>query len=581
MRRGFRRVRAGLGFGSASLRSTGATRRPVGVFAMAAALLLAGCASIPSTGAVQQGITLDNSSQVQVDILARGPQDGDTQQQILDGFLAAAASPQLDYQIAREFLTADFSKQWKPDAATTVDQADQRSVSTTSDSSIALRIKPAATISDQGIYSAAISSAAETRNYSFTQVDGQWRISTAPQGIVIDQPTFGVVWSSYNLEFLSPDSSYLVPDVRWFARRETTQTAIVRALVTGPADWLAAGVSTGVPSGARLDADTVPVSNGVAVVNLAVDTVPNIDALARIQTQLLSSLTGVGGITQVSLEINGIVQNVSPMQPAPISTPKVDTRPVVLNANGFGYLSSVSGQLESIAPLAAGVAALSPSAVTIGLNGQFAAVTSGSGVYRVSSNGTSQIVTGGGWTAPSADPNGGIWVAHASGKVTWQGADGGSAEFATGWGSDTVTAIAVSRDGTRIAGLLQSGSVVRLVVSAIARGGDGSPTSIGTPLVVTETDGSAVSGGAALAWLDPSTLGMLSSDSELSMTSAVVGGLATSMAAPNASVTIAGGNSVRDVRVNTSAGEMLLLQSGTWQSRSTGVQVLAQQTGLR
>lgn len=559
------------------------TRRFVrGLAALGTVLALAGCASIPSSGSVQQGITLDNSGSVQVDILARGPQDGDSQQQILDGFLAAAASPQHDYQIAREFVTSDFSQQWKPDSATTVDQIDQRTSSATSDTSIALRIKPIANVSDQGDYAAANADTSETRNYSFAQVNGQWRITAAPQGVVIDQATFGVVWSSYSLNFFSLDANYLVPDVRWFARRETTQTAIVRALIAGPSDWLVSGVSSAVPTGARLDADTVPVANGTATVNLAVDAIPSTDTLSRIETQLLSSLGGVNAISQVAIQINGVPENVGTMLPAPTSTPKVDSRPVVLNGSGFGYLSAVSGQLESIAPLAAALTALAPRAITVGVNAQFAAATSGSGVYRVTSSGSSQVFAGGGWTAPTADPNGGIWATRSASVVSWQAADGGTAQFATGWGSDTVVAIAVSRDGTRLAGLLQSGGVMRLVVSAIARGGDGSPTAIGAPLVVSTIDGSAATGGAPLAWLDPSTLGVLGGGSEVSFTSAVIGGQSTAIAAPTGSVTVAGGNSSRDVRVETSAGELFLMQSGTgWQSRSTGVQVLAQQTGLR
>lgn len=543
--------------------------------ALFAALALAGCASIPSSGAVNAGIELGDSNTIELDILARGPQDGDSQEQILQGFLAAAASPQLDYRIAREFLTASFSKDWKPDSASTVDQPADRSLSVTSETAMSLRIKPVATVADDGVFTAAVSGAAETRNYSFEQVAGQWRISAAPQGIVIDQPTFGIVFGKYALEFFSPDGQFLVPDVRWFARRETTQTAIVRALVAGPVDWLEAAVTSAVPAAARLDADSVPVSGSTATVNLAVDTVPSAETLSRMQTQLQASLAGVSGISTVSVAINSTTENISPLVPAPIQTPRVDTRPVVLTADGFGYVSSVSGQIEPISTLSAAMVDLSPLAVSLGVNAGYAAVLTASGVARVTPAGSQAVWNGTDWLAPSADPYGGIWSARSAGKLSWSGPDGGNAEFSTGWGSDELTALSISRDGSRVAATLHSGAFTRLVVSAISRGGDGSPTGLGAPLLVAEFDG----GVRGLAWADPTAVSVLrDTDSIANIT---IGGQATALSTPVGATSLATGNSVRELRVLTSSGELAQPSGASWQVRASGVRVLAQQTGLR
>lgn len=543
--------------------------------ALLAVLALAGCASIPSSGAVNAGIELGDSNTIELDILARGPQDGDSQEQILQGFLAAAASPQLDYRIAREFLTADFSKDWKPDSASTVDQPADRSVSVTSETSMSLRIKPVATVADDGVFSAAVSGAAETRNYSFEQVGGQWRISAAPQGIVIDQPTFGIVFGKYALEFFSPDGQFLVPDVRWFARRETTQTAIVRALVAGPVDWLEAAVTSAVPIAARLDADSVPVSASTATVNLAVDTVPSAETLSRIQTQMQASLAGVSGISSVSLAINGTTENITALVPAPIQTPRVDTRPVVLTADGFGYVSSVSGQIEPMSALATGLAELSPTAIALGVNAGYAAVLTASGVFRVTPAGNQSVWSGVDWLAPAADPYGGIWSARGAAKLSWSGPDGGNAEFTTGWGSDELTAISVSRDGSRVAATLRSGNLSRLVVSAISRGGDGSPTGLGAPLLVSEFEGDV----RGLAWADPTAVSVLRESDVIS--NVTIGGQASVLSAPAGATALATGNSVRELRVLTSSGELAQPSGASWQVRASGVRVLAQQTGLR
>ena len=152
-------------------------------------------------------------------------------------------------------------------------------------------------------------------------------ISGAPQGIVIDQTSFGIVFGAYPLQFLSPDGRSFVPDVRWFARRETTQTAIVRALVAGPSDWLAPGVVSAVPTNAKLDADSVPIVNGSASVSLAVDRVPTGSEIARLAAQLRSSLMGVSGINGVTLVVNGSLENPAPILPAPQSESLIDARP--------------------------------------------------------------------------------------------------------------------------------------------------------------------------------------------------------------------------------------------------------------
>ncbi|MFM6975182.1 MAG: GerMN domain-containing protein, partial [Agromyces sp.] len=369
---------------------------------------LSGCASIPTSGQVNAGIELGDNNAVELDILARGPQDGDSPEQILQGFLAAAASPQLDYRIAREFLTAEFSKEWKPDSGTTVDRAADRAVSTEG-ATASLRIRPLASVSDDGVYTAAAAGSAETRNYSLQEVSGQWRISAAPQGIVIDQATFGIVFGTYALQFFSPDARFMVPDVRWFALRETTQTAIVRAVVAGPVSWLQSGVTSAVPSGARLDADSVPISGSTATINLAVDTMPSADMLSRMRAQFLTSLNGVAGISAIELAINGTVENINPLLPAPTLTPRVDARPVVLTADSFGFLSGVSAQVEPISALAGALLRIAPDAIALGPEASFAAARTTNGIWRVTSSGAQPVWTGPGWLPPSVDSAGGIW----------------------------------------------------------------------------------------------------------------------------------------------------------------------------
>ena len=56
-------------------------------------MLLAGCATIPSSGPVQQGDPVPADSSPDLDIVVEGPIADATQEQVLDGFLNAAQSP--------------------------------------------------------------------------------------------------------------------------------------------------------------------------------------------------------------------------------------------------------------------------------------------------------------------------------------------------------------------------------------------------------------------------------------------------------------------------------------------------------
>ena len=83
---------------------------------MAAIVVLTSCAGIPRDGSVQAGkADVVDESPTQV-FLPSGPQRDASMESILLGFIGAASSPESNYEIAREFLTTDFSSNWDPTA---------------------------------------------------------------------------------------------------------------------------------------------------------------------------------------------------------------------------------------------------------------------------------------------------------------------------------------------------------------------------------------------------------------------------------------------------------------------------------
>src|SRR5690606_16886802 len=122
--------------------------------------------------------------------------------------------------------------------------------------------------------------------------EGEWRISDAPDGVVLDLASFQQVFASHALRFFDLSWSHLVPDVRWFPKRSPAATRITRAVVeSGPSEWLAPAVQSAFPADVVLARAAVPVEGQVAEVSLdraalALDAT----ALARMRTQLQASL---------------------------------------------------------------------------------------------------------------------------------------------------------------------------------------------------------------------------------------------------------------------------------------------------
>ena len=538
--------------------------------------LLAGCATIPTSGPVTQGNAVAGDGAVDFDIIARGPQAGASQEEILRGFLDAAASPQADYGVARSFLTSNFSRSWRPDAGTTIDRYATRSVVAGGPGRLILSVFPVATVSDTGSYAEADAGDSQQLDYQFSQVDGEWRISNAPQGIVLDEATFPIVFRTNSLYFYSPDGRYLVPDVRWFARRESTQTAVLRALLAGPREWLAPGVRSAIPTGTTLDGDSVPVVGQVATVSLTMDTLPSPAELGQLTVQLQNSLLGVTGVSSVALEINGAP--VSPTTlPNPIVVPRVDSRPAVLTESGFGFLSTLDGSLAELSPLTAGLEEIEPSAIALGASGQSAAALNAAGVWLVTAEESQLLLPGANWLPPVIDPSGTIWSAREPGRITWVNAEGVSGELVSNWGDGNIQALSVSRDGTRLIAALDAGAQVRIVATAIIRPVDGGvPTGLGDSLLLTQILG----GEARLDWVDPIRIAVLSRlDSSASVTTITVGGTQLAATAPASAIALAGGNVARELRLRSDAGALLVASGAGWQARAKQISVLATQIG--
>lgn len=556
------------------------------VVAVLVASVLAACATIPRSGPVTAGgsISGQDSAFGQIDFQPQPPSAGETQSEVLSGFIEAAVSPENGYQIAREYLTDSFATQWNPDASATVDdQARRGSPTAVSSSVLRLAVSPVAYVDQTGEYRTAASSTPVTLDYSFVQQHGQWRIAKAPDGIVINSSQFSSVFSAHALYFYSPDYKYLVPDLRWFpSSRAAIATRIVKALLAGPSPWLQGAVVTAFPRGAQLTGGSVVVTGGSAQVALsAVAAGADDSTLNRMDEQLTQSLSTAA--SSVSLSIGGVSpQNLTGVSGAQ-QNPAVDASPLVYQGGKFGLLSGRSA--TDLDGLGAGIAALHPTAATVTADGSTAAVLAGGAVYAVSDAVTNpvRIDSRPGLLAPSIDNRGIIWSATSDPTAPFavSAGDGSTATIKANWpAARAVVAFAVSRDGSRIAALIETTTGrLHLMIAGVVRDSAGHPTQVTEPVDLGDL---GLASGRGLAWdddLDVSVLGTDAQGAAVIATQQLGGTLSAPLLAPSGSVAIAGGNPSTQPWVLTSSGSLETPAGNGWQAAASGVRMLGVQQG--
>ncbi|WP_022901594.1 GerMN domain-containing protein [Humibacter albus] len=556
------------------------------IVAVSALALIAGCAQIPTSSAVKEvgPISEQDNDLGQVDFLPSGPQTGATQDEILKGFIQAAVSPQGDYSVARDFLTTGFATRWNPDASVTVDTGSDRDYRTLGADQKQLTMTPVAFVDADGSYRRAETSTAIEQEYTFVKQKGQWRISKAPNGVIIDSSRFTNVFAPHSLYFFSPDLAYLVPDERWFPNSPASlQTRIAKELVGGPAKWLDGAYVTAFPQGSQLTSDSVTVSDGVADVDLNT-TAGAVDALtlSRMQLQLSESLASVAGISDVRISIAGVQRPVqTAVDPAPIQNPSVDSNALVSRNGKFGLLSGSS--VSEIPGVSTKVEALSPRAVTLSADHRAAAVLAAGASWLVSADtdDPKKFDARHGVVAPTLDPSGYAWSGSADAPTDLVvAAPGGTTSTLNAAWPDarSLAGIAMSRDGTRLAALVRTDSGTDIMVAGVVRNAGGKPQSVSTPV-----DLGPVSAGAAtsLTWLDDLTVAALSTTStgNSSIDLQTVGGESEIEQGPGSGASIGPVGASPYYWVLTSAGSLQWPRGTGWQQRIDDVQLLGQQLG--
>lgn len=478
---------------------------------VAVAVFLTGCAQLPRSGAI--GVGPDVQVESTDDYLYYSPSlpsPGDSQQQIVTGFLSAGNGPQNDYEVARSYLASNFKAEWSASDEVLVQQGG--TVFDLIDESTArVELQVSATIDANGVYEAKSGEVKRYLDFELVQESGEWRISKAPNLTVLISPNFSVLFKPYQVYFYDSNHVSLVPDIRWFPSRTSTATELMQALLNGPRPWMRDALAWDFPPGTKLSLNSVTITDGVANVDFSDELLgADAKALRHIQAQVKATLLQIPSVERVRITVNrndlGIEEIQVPMPQAYASAP------VTLDSDGLfqsGKTSAIYTPSSSAAMLSgAREFALDATSKKLGFVTEL-------GLYQVNllaiDKSPTLVDPRSGLLAPSWDNRGFMWSVGSAQSSTWRVFDAfGNAKRidTTVLAGSSTTVFGVSPDGSRIAAL-HLGAKKGIWLYPILRDKAGLPYKLGNGVPLVNTFGNAF----AMSWADAGHIAALVTDS--------------------------------------------------------------------
>lgn len=560
-------------------------RRRLWALGLAAVVALSGCAAMPTSGPIHTGDVALNDPGQPIP-LGLEPQQDASPEAIVYGFLAASQAGLIDQFVgARKFLTYQAASSWVPTTRLLVyPSTTQPDVEAQADGTVVVRVPVQGSLDDTGVYTEASAGSREELAMELTQnADGQWRISSLDDVVVMSSSDFSAYYRQVAVYFATPDRKYLVPDVRWFPANGAPSYA-ARALLAGPSPWLRDAVVSGAPEGTKLGAAGVDISaDQTATVDL---TAAAASADAADRSLLIAQLTQT--LERAGTTVSSVVVTAGEGKPwqstvaSPTRDPQPNTGPYVIADGELQVLAD--GQLtpvDGVAPLPTG--AHDPAISTDGTtDGATRVVLVGSGtLVRLPDDGSAPVVLyrGTALLPPSIDRFGWVWTAEANGSGLIAVSPDGEVMNVTGdvlAGTPVdlpVISLAVSRDGSRVA-LVHEGSDQRpaVDVATILRDttGTGRPQRLGSSFQV----GFSMTDASQVEWMDESTLAVLGLSGSLvapTVHLVPVGGQTTALPLVDGTVSIAAGRGDRALYLVDTDGTLLWRQGAAWTDVAVGV----------
>lgn len=538
---------------------------------------LVACQNIPQSGPVHAGLQNLDQADAQVQFSVGRPVLGAAAEDIVRGFVAAAASSADDYAVARQFLSRGYADSWDPYFGVLVDEGTQEFREQDAGLGV-LGVTAIAEVNAQGSYRPANPGAVTELRYELVNEDGEWRISSAPAGIVLDKNTFAAAWTPQPIYFLSPDDR-LISDTRWFLTRTAIGTQVVGELLAGPSVPMRGVLRTAFPEGTVLTAGSVPVVDGIARIEFSSELL-NADAFTMelVKRQIGASFQAVPEVTSFELRVNGSIIETGSVIAADSTVPSSQNQYVaVLRGDVFGPAGgAVGAQLPEIGE---SIGALAPTAVSLAPNRRSAAVLHQERVSWVSPEGQVIIDERPEQLQPGIDRFEYIWTYSLSEPGLVVVTKPGVESFSLGLpGFDSVlpTAIRLSQGGMRIAVLVSDPTRPghsRVLVAGVTRTQTGQPVGFAEQWATALwAEGEPVD----LDWIDDQRfVALTDSGVSTSATQGVLGQFPIASGAVLSASSVSGGGSRSLLRILDDKGRLYAPQGSGWQRQQGDIDLVA------
>jgi hypothetical protein len=268
-------------------------------------MVLAGCATIPTSGAVHiaRALPAVGDQETRPVPLPPGPTAGMTPTSLVSGFLEAIVDSDSNYAVARSFLAQDTT--WNSGAGTNVYDGSPV-IHRRSPTLVDVTLARIGVIDPSGRYR--VDPGTLNQRYGLVRTAGQWRISKVPPGVPLSNVDAQRSLQPATIYFFNHAGTRLVPDpVLVPPVQAALATTLIRILVAGPSPSLESGVTTAVPKGVALIGNVPIDTNGVAEVDLGAGAqqIPSAQ-LARLSAQIVWTLRQVSSVKSVRLIEGGI-----------------------------------------------------------------------------------------------------------------------------------------------------------------------------------------------------------------------------------------------------------------------------------
>lgn len=503
------------------------------------AVLLGACAGLPTSDTVREGQPIVGQPPQNVQVLPAAPEADASPTQVVSGFLRANVGFRDDHDTAQAFLTSELSDQWRPTSSVVIYDGDVRA-ETIDPGQVEVRVDLRGSLDQNGRLEEAIEGTEWRGTFDLEQTDGQWRIASFPDefGLLLSTNEFAGQYTQRPITYLSPVRAEYVFDRRWFPNYSQggLPTALARAQLQQPPDYLRGGVDHGFPNRTELAGPGVPVDPGtfLATIELAGSSTSATDEqMTWMWVQMANTLTSASGVSRVSLQSAGYPMDVAGIDeslgdPVELGYSETDLRASYALLRTRDGLQPVRPEHYALAEYTFGADEAEPHLPAIALPfidlatdaevTEFAAVSyDRTHLARWHGPEGEEIVMraiGTGLTAPSFDRSGGLWVAGraATGPRVWW-IDRSSApsqavaqSISADWMLDSweVGAFRMAPDDVRAVIHIrdQGGGNDRLGIVSVIRDESNRPVSITEPMWIAST----VTGVRSVAWESPDDL---------------------------------------------------------------------------